>query len=278
MYYYKNFHFEIFINACRFTIDGQAGRTMRKLFNLNVKAAPLSLVAIGIFLSSSSAVAGTLFDFSGFSSTSGWTASGTSLSSTASPQAGGNVFIGTAPSSSGGYGIESSVVGKNVAVFSYLDNVSIYRDFALTDEMSSLSLNATVLKAGGFWSRTDDYITNSGRVSLQYLSSDGSLLGSSTSDLYTQAGSDLNLSLESDVLDGASTVRVSFTQVDSARFWAGNYGIAYTDASLTYTSASTPTPVPEINGSTIPLLAFILGVIGLGLRSCRSISTDTAAA
>lgn len=38
------------------------------------------------------------------------------------------------------------------------------------------------------------------------------------------------------------------------------------------------TPVPEINGNTIPLLAFILGVIGLGLRGRSSFTTSATPA
>ncbi len=46
----------------------------------------------------------------------------------------------------------------------------------------------------------------------------------------------------------------------------------------TYTIAQAAVAVPEINGSTIPLLAFILGVIGLGLRGRSNSSTFVIAA
>lgn len=44
------------------------------------------------------------------------------------------------------------------------------------------------------------------------------------------------------------------------------------DVDYVYITTTSAQPVPEIDGSTIPLLAFIMGTIGLGLRKRQSLT------
>lgn len=66
----------------------------------------------------------------------------------------------------------------------------------------------------------------------------------------------------------------------AAYYWDGSAVVDAEDVNLqlednrtyaTATAGSEPTAVPEIDGSTIPLLAFIMGTIGLGLRRRRAL-------
>lgn len=69
-------------------------------------------------------------------------------------------------------------------------------------------------------------------------------------------------------LFNARTYNLDFNSVFSRSIGSEDFDTEYTFAVATLSATTpTPTPVPEIDGKALPLLAFVLSVMMLGLRS-----------
>ncbi len=169
----------------------------------------------------------TIMTGTAFSSTAGWTASSGGFQA-CSGAAGSSPCMGN-----GG--------GGDYLQFSYIDNVTVSRVYALSGE-TQVTFSARVEPGAN---------ANTGNIELVFLNALGVQVGGTvTSFMITQNAAAQNVSLSSVAVPGGATqVRTVFRQVNEVPFWSGNFGIQFSNPSLTGV-APTVGLVPTLNTGT----------------------------
>jgi len=159
---------------------------------------------------------------SAFDSPNGWTSSS------------GTVNANWCINSACGYStnspyIGSSKTGTGVVQFSYT-RASVSRVFPLDASSAELTLSASVLPKGAV---SGTGFPNAGNIRIEFLDRSGGMINSQTSDTLTQSSNVQALTLPNmSIPVGATHVRVVLQQTTSGNYWAGNYGIAFSDLRL----------------------------------------------
>ncbi|MBM9519965.1 VCBS domain-containing protein, partial [Desulforhopalus vacuolatus] len=128
-------------------------------------------------------------------------------------------------SSSAGWTASSDVrISDGVLTFSYTDGATVYREYTLNGE-TALSFSATV---------NADSDANSGHLELSFWDASGDQVGSTIEGpVITQTDTAQVTSLNGiTVPDDAATVKVVFVQDNEVRYWAGYYGVSFSDPEL----------------------------------------------
>lgn len=165
-------------------------------------------------------------------SPTGWTASS------------GVIIANWCVNSACGYSTSAPYIGSNktgtgVVEFSYRSGAKVSKVFAIDASASAISLSIAVMPQGAV---SGTPFANAGNVSLEFLNSANTLISSHVSATVTQNANTQTLTLSGlSVPAGATQVRVVLQQTTSGNYWAGNYGIAFTDLQLQQTVAGSNT-------------------------------------
>ncbi len=122
-------------------------------------------------------------------------------------------------------------INAGVLTFAYIDGSSVYRDFNLDQTATTVSFSTEYAETD----RDNNKAGDVGKIQLQFFNASNTQVGTTvespqfTGTLTFQSVSLSNVSIPS----GATKVRVIFFQVTEAEFWAGNYGIAFRNPSVT---------------------------------------------
>jgi gliding motility-associated-like protein len=164
---------------------------------------------------------------SGFSGGTGWTSS-TGTFQTFALYSGGNPAI-----DSDGY-----------LRFAYISPSSIHRDFNLDPTATTISFSAQYasLDNNNDRGKIQLYFYNANNVQVGAVAQSADLIGSST----WQSTALTNIAIPA----GATKVRVVFYQIQEYPYWAGNYGIAFRNPSVTTNVALNGTPITGATSAT----------------------------
>ncbi len=168
----------------------------------------------------------------GFSGRTGWTSSTGSIES---------VALG-----SGGSG--HPAINGSLLTFSYNDGSSVFRDFNLDQTATTVTFSAEYAETD----RDNNKAGDVGRIQLQFFNANNTQVGTTvqspefTGTLTFQSVSLTNVAIPS----GATKVRVIFFQVSETEYWAGNYGIAFRNPSVTTNVALNGTPITGATSAT----------------------------
>lgn len=122
-------------------------------------------------------------------------------------------------------------INAGVLTFAYIDNSSVYRDFNLDQTATTVSFSTEYAETD----RDNNKAGDVGKIQLQFFNASNTQVGTTvespqfTGTLTFQSVSLSNVSIP----NGATKVRVIFFQVNETEFWAGNYGIAFRNPSVT---------------------------------------------
>ena len=136
-------------------------------------------------------------------------------------------------------------INDGVLTFAYRDNTSVSRDFDLDQTATTISFSTEYAETDIGNNRAGD----TGKIQLQFLNASNVAVGTTvesallTGTLTYQTVSLANVSIPT----GATKARVIFLQVNETEGWAGNYGIAFRNPSVTTNVALNGT---AINGAT----------------------------
>ena len=169
---------------------------------------------------------------SGFSGGTGWTSSTGSIESVALGS-GGNAH---------------PAIAGALLTFSYADGSSVYRDFNLDQSATTVSFSTEYAETDRDNNKNGDV----GKIQLQFFNASNTQVGTTvespqfTGTLTFQSVSLSNVSIPS----GATKVRVIFYQVTETEYWAGNYGIAFRNPSVTTNVALNGTAITGATSAT----------------------------
>ncbi|MGB0316202.1 MAG: hypothetical protein ACPGCO_03490, partial [Flavobacteriaceae bacterium] len=115
-------------------------------------------------------------------------------------------------------------LAEDLVIFSYLDNASVYKNFTITSGTVSIVVKLDYKKS---------FSEDTGKVKLSYYDANSTLLSTDESSVLTGTTSIQNLNYQSSVPVGAVLVRLELIQINESEFWAGNYGIQYSNFEIT---------------------------------------------
>ena len=121
-------------------------------------------------------------------------------------------------------------LAEDLVIFSYLDNASIYKNFTISSGTVSIVVKLDYKKS---------YSEDTGQVKLSYYDANSTLLSTDESSVLTGTSNFQNLNFQSSVPTGAVLVRLELIQINESEFWAGNYGIQYTNFEITGVESGT---------------------------------------
>ncbi len=152
------------------------------------------------------------------------------------------------PVALGGGGNAHPAIAGPLLTFSYADGSSVYRDFSLDQTATTVTFSAEYAETD----RDNNKAGDVGKIQLQFFNANNTQLGTTvqspefTGTLTFQSVSLTNVAIPS----GATKVRVIFFQVTEAEYWAGNYGIAFRNPSVTTNVALNGTPITGATSAT----------------------------
>ncbi len=164
---------------------------------------------------------------SGFSAGTGWTSS-----------------TGTFQNFSGNSGANPSIDVNGYLRFAYTSPSSIYKDFTLDPTATTISFSAEYASL--------DNNNDRGKIQLYFYNASNTQIGSVvqsadlTGTLAWQSTSLLNITIPA----GATKAQVVFYQIQEYPYWAGNYGIAFRNPSVTINVALIGTAISGATAST----------------------------
>jgi gliding motility-associated-like protein len=168
----------------------------------------------------------------GFSGRTGWTSSTGSIES---------VALGSG-------GSAHPAIAGPLLTFSYADGSSVFRDFNLDQTATTITFSAEYAETD----RDNNKAGDVGRIQLQFYNANNTQVGTTvqspefTGTLTFQSVSLTNVAIPS----GATKVRVIFFQVTETEYWAGNYGIAFRNPSVTTNVALNGTLITGATSAT----------------------------
>lgn len=139
-------------------------------------------------------------------------------------------------------------INAGVLTFAYIDGSSVYRDFNLDQTATTVSFSTEYAETD----RDNNKAGDVGKIQLQFFNASNTQVGTTVeSPQFTGTLTFQSVSLSSvSIPSGATKVRVIFYQVTETEYWAGNYGIAFRNPSVTTNVALNGTAITGATSAT----------------------------